>query len=190
MSLTEIDSLYHPLLLEIAHQAITYGLKRGKQMVIHVEDYSPPLRQKRATFVTLKIAGDLKGCIGTLEAYRSLIEDVVGNAYAAAFSDPRFNPLTRAQRDRLQVSISVLGPSQEMTFADENDLLKQLRPGTDGLILKQAKRKGTFLPAVWESLPDRRQFLEHLKLKADLPSGYWSDDIRVFRYTTQMIDSG
>ncbi|MEN8129982.1 MAG: AmmeMemoRadiSam system protein A [Pseudomonadota bacterium] len=190
MSLTEIDSLYHPLLLELAHQAIAYGLQRGKQMVIHVEDYPPPLRQQRATFVTLKITGDLKGCIGTLEAYRSLIEDVAGNAHAAAFSDPRFNPVTRAQRDSLQVSISVLGPSEEMTFADENDLLEQLRPGTDGLILKQAKRRGTFLPAVWEFLPDRGQFLEHLKLKAGLPSGYWSDDIRVFRYTTQTIDSG
>ena len=190
MSSTKIESRYHQTLLELAHKAIDYGLEYGKEMAVHTEDFPPPLREHRATFVTLKIAGELRGCIGTLAAYRPLVEDVVGNAYAAAFSDPRFPAVIRKQLANINISISILSPSEELVFKDESDLLDQLCPGTDGLILQDGVHRGTFLPSVWESLPDKLHFLKQLKLKAGLPVDYWSDHIRVFRYTTQMIDHG
>jgi AmmeMemoRadiSam system protein A len=124
-----------------------------------------------------------------LDAYRPLVVDVVHNAYAAAFSDPRFNPVTGKELDDLQIGISILSPSEELIFDSEAHLLELLRPGIDGLILKEGRHRGTFLPSVWESLPDRRQFLENLKLKADLPLTYWSCSIQVYRYTTQAIEA-
>lgn len=189
MSSNEIEQRFHPILLQLAREAITYGLNHGKEMKLHIESVPQLLRDERASFVTIRLAGDLRGCIGSLEAYRPLVVDVVHNAYAAAFSDPRFHPVTRRELDNLQISISVLSPSKELIFDSEAQLLKLLRPGIDGLILKEGKHRGTFLPSVWESLPDRRQFLENLKLKAGLPSDYWSSKIQVYRYTTQAIEA-
>ena len=186
MSFTdEIESLYHPLLIRIARDAIAYGLDHGCEIEVSEREYPEPLWEIRASFVTLRIYGELQGCIGSLEAYRPLVKDIASNAHAAAFSDPRFNSLTKDQFTHLQISISILGISEEMAFSDESDLLRQIRPGIDGLILQEGSRRGTFLPSVWESLQDKRQFLEHLKLKAGLPSDYWSDRIRMFRYTAQ-----
>lgn len=138
-----------------------------------------------ATFVTLKRHGELRGCIGTLEAHQPLLLDVAEHAFAAAFRDPRFEPVTERELDELELSISVLGEPEEIRFADEQDLLKQLRPHDDGLILQEGSRRGTFLPSVWDSLPDPPEFLAHLKLKAGLPSDYWSGSLRVWRYTTE-----
>jgi AmmeMemoRadiSam system protein A len=186
-STDDIEPQYHSLLLKIAREAIAYGLDHGREMAVREQDYPDPLREHRASFVTLKLTGDLQGCIGSLEAYRPLVKDVANNAYAAAFSDPRFKPLTRDQFAWLEISVSVLSVSEEMDFTGESDLLQQIRPGIDGLILQEGSRRGTFLPSVWESLQDKSQFLEHLKLKAGLPGDHWSDRIRVFRYTTQSI---
>jgi AmmeMemoRadiSam system protein A len=147
----------------------------------------PELKEKRATFVTLTIDGDLRGCIGMLDACRPLAEDVAQNAVSAAFHDPRFPPLSRDEFDDLKISISVLSPPQEMTFSSEADLLEQIRPSVDGLILQEGFRKGTFLPSVWEELPEKEMFFEHLKLKAGLPAGYWSDTLCVSRYTAEYI---
>lgn len=188
MPSTEIESQYHPLLLRLARQAIVYGVHHGgKQMEFSTENVPPCLLEHRASFVTLKIDGDLRGCIGSLQAYRPLVVDVLHNAYAAAFKDPRFNPMTHQELDDLQIDISILSPPQELAFDKEGDLLDQLRPGIDGLILKEGVRRGTFLPSVWQFLPDKRQFLENLKLKAGLPAGYWSKEIQVYRYTTEAI---
>lgn len=184
-STDEIGSQYHPILLEVARQAIAFGLDHEREMVVREPLYPDVLQEQRASFVTLKLDGELKGCIGSLEAYRSLLKDVAGNAYAAAFSDPRFEPLRRDQFPRLHISISILSPSEELIFESESDLLGQMRPGIDGLTLKEGQCRGTFLPSVWESLQDRKQFLQNLKLKAGLSADYWSDSIRVFRYTTQ-----
>jgi len=123
-----------------------------------------------------------------LEARRPLAEDVVQNAFAAAFGDPRFPPVTEPEVDKLDIHISVLSPLEEMHFASEADLLRQIRPGIDGLVLEDGPYRGTFLPAVWESLPDKRDFLRHLKIKAGLPPDYWSNTLRVWRYTTEMIE--
>jgi AmmeMemoRadiSam system protein A len=185
MSFTEIEAQHQPLLLDVARESIAYGLEHGRGKDVDVGDYSPALCEHRATFVTLKLNGQLQGCIGTLEAYRPLVTDVVANAYAAAFSDPRFPPVTHAQLPHLAISISILSPPEELTFKNESELQDQLRADIDGLILREGSFRGTFLPSVWKSLPDKRQFLEHLKLKAGLSVDYWSDKIQVYRYTTQ-----
>ena len=187
MSLLDLTSDHEQLLLGVARQAIEYGLEQGQAMAVDEDKYPLPLREPRATFVTLTAAGNLQGCIGSLEAYRPLVSDVASNAYSAAFADPRFQPLTPTQLQALGISISILSPAEALHFESEVDLLEQLRPGIDGVILQQGAKRGTFLPTVWSSLSDRKTFLEHLKLKAGLSAGYWSNDIRAYRYTTHII---
>jgi AmmeMemoRadiSam system protein A len=175
-------------LLEIARESIQEGLERGQPLTVEV-DPDTPLASPGACFVTLKLDGQLRGCIGSLEAFRPLITDVAENAYAAAFQDPRFSPLTKPELDRLDLSLSVLTPAELMTFNSQEDLLAQLQPGIDGLILQEGNRRGTFLPSVWESLPEANRFLSHLKLKAGLPEDYWSDSVQVSRYATESFSA-
>ena len=172
-------------LLDIARRSIAHGLEHGRALTPDPADYDPTLQRPGATFVTLHLHGQLRGCIGSLEPYRSLVEDVAANAFAAAFRDPRFPPLSAQEQDQLALDISVLSPARPMSFSSEQELLDQLRPGIDGLILEDGPRRGTFLPSVWEQLPEPQAFLHHLKQKAGLPAGYWSTDIRVSRYTTE-----
>ncbi len=188
MSSTELDSQQQQLLLELARESIGHGLEKGGMLLPDEVRYPQPLREQRATFVTLKIEANLRGCIGTLQPYRTLVADVAGHAHAAAFEDPRFPPLTHHEYGLLGISISVLSPADEVRFIDEDDLLRQLRPGIDGVILQEGLQRGTFLPSVWESLPSRPQFLQQLKCKAGLAEDYWSGSIRVWRYTTQCIN--
>ena len=122
-----------------------------------------------------------------MQAYQPLIKDVAEHAYAAAFNDPRFSSVTAAEAPQLELHISILTPSEAIDFSSESDLLSQIQPGIDGLILESGYHRGTFLPAVWESLPEPEQFLRHLKQKAGLPASYWSDDIKVSRYRTIAI---
>ena len=144
-----------------------------------------------AVFVTLTEGGRLRGCIGSLEAHRALGDDVVHNARAAAFRDPRFPPLGAEELARVRVEVSVLTPATPMSCSDETDALAQLRPGVDGLILHFQHYRATFLPSVWESLPDPYIFLTHLKQKAGLPLDFWSPDLRAERYTTEYFgDAG
>jgi AmmeMemoRadiSam system protein A len=172
-------------LLDLARRSIAHGLDHRRPLKVDPTHYRSPLADRLAAFVTLNRAGQLRGCIGHLEAMQPLIRDVADNAYAAAFEDPRFPPLTRAELIGLDVHISVLSPPEPMTFTSEADLLAQIRPGIDGLILSDGHARGTFLPSVWESLPDPRDFLSHLKRKAGLPADHWSDRVRVARYTTE-----
>ncbi len=172
-------------LLAVARESIRHGLETGRPLTVDVSAFDPALQKERASFVTLNERGELRGCIGSLEAYRPLVADVAENAFNAAFRDPRFPPVTPDEFDALRIHISVLSPPEPMEFRDEADLLAQIRPGIDGLILEDAGRRGTFLPSVWEQLPDRRQFLAHLKLKAGLPPDHWSPTLRVWRYTTE-----
>lgn len=181
-----LDAAQRRLLLDVAHRAIGDGL-RGRAPGERLDGYAPALCAPAATFVTLTRAGELRGCIGTLEACRPLVIDTSHNAYAAAFRDPRFPALTSRELDGLDVHISVLNPPEPLAFADEDDLIAQLRPGIDGLILSEGRRKGTFLPAVWDSVPGARAFLTQLKLKAGLPADYWSSTLKVERYTTVSI---
>lgn len=173
------------ILLGVAARSIEHGLERGTPLTPDPGDYPPDLQALRATFVTLETDHRLRGCIGVLEAIRPLVVDVARNAFAAAFEDPRFPPLTRGELPRLHIHLSVLSPPTALHFSSEADLLGQIRPGVDGLILEDRGRRGTFLPSVWEELPDPERFLGHLRQKAGLPAGHWSDSLRVSRYTTE-----
>ncbi len=173
------------VLKEVACRSVLSGLEHHRPLDVDIGEYSDSLRQKRATFVTLNIDGNLRGCIGTLEAYRPLVVDIAHNAYAAAFSDPRFPPLGPAEYEQLDYHISVLSDTSPMQFDSEADLLSQIRPGIDGLVLEDNGYRGTFLPSVWEQLPEREAFLAHLKQKAGLPASYWSDTLKVSRYTVE-----
>lgn len=172
-------------LLMLAREAIRYGLEGGRTFSVRPEDHPERLREKRATFVTLHRQGQLRGCIGHLEAVQSLVEDVAGNAWSAAFHDPRFPPLTASELSGLVIHISVLTPPRPMAFTSEPDLLRQIRPGVDGLILQDGWARGTFLPSVWDSLPRIEDFWTQLKHKAGLSAHHWSKGIKVFRYETE-----
>lgn len=172
-------------LLDVARQSIAHGLRKGSALPVRAADYPDALRVIRATFVTLELDGQLRGCIGTLAAHRNLVEDVAEHAFAAAFEDPRFPPVSPAEAEALALHISILSPPEPMIVTDEADLLRQLRPGTDGLILGEGARRATFLPAVWDDLPDPRAFVGHLKAKAGLGANYWSPRMKAERYTTE-----
>jgi AmmeMemoRadiSam system protein A len=146
---------------------------------------APWLHQPGATFVTLIRHGDLRGCIGALEAWRPLREDICQNALAAAFHDPRFQPLESRELADLKVEVSLLSPQQEMIFTDEADALKQLRPNIDGVVFEFGRYRSTFLPQVWEQLPTPRTFMAHLKRKAGLAEDFWSPEVRLYRYTVE-----
>ena len=177
----------HSLLLKLAKDSIAYGLKNHKAMSIDLQQYDPNLQKPEACFVTLKINGNLRGCIGSLVAHKPLVQDVVYNSYVAAFEDPRFMPLSEDEFPTLVIHISILSKSEPISFISEQDLISQLRPGIDGLILSDVGHRGTFLPSVWDELPEPEMFLRHLKLKAGLSSDYWSEALRVERYTVEDI---
>ena len=179
------DATERAILLDIAARSIAHGLEHQRPLDLDPAEYPEPLRAIRATFVTLERHADLRGCIGVLDAFRPLVTDVARNAFAAAFEDPRFPPLRAAEYPELTLKLSVLTPAEPLSFGSEAELLAQIRPGVDGLILSDRGRRGTFLPSVWEQLPDPRDFLDHLKRKAGLPMGYWSDSLRVSRYGTE-----
>lgn len=175
----------HKQLLKLAEASIRYGLVHRRPLPILLENYPESLRQPAACFVTLTSHGALRGCIGSLEARQPLVEDVAYNAFAAAFRDPRFPPLTNCELHKLELHISVLNSPQPMCFTSEDDLLTQLKPGVDGLVIEDQGCRGTFLPSVWESLPKPTDFLCHLKMKAGLPADYWSQTIQVSCYQTE-----
>lgn len=145
----------------------------------------PELAHPAATFVTLMKNNQLRGCIGSLEAYRPLATDVAENACSAAFCDPRFRPLLNDELAQTRIEVSLLRPAEPFEFLDETDAVNCLCPGIDGLILTYGNRRATFLPQVWESLPDPRHFMEQLKLKAGLPADFWDESITLARYGVQ-----
>lgn len=167
------------ILLRIARQAIEGAFDRRTP---EIED-PPWMAETGASFVTLRQHDELRGCIGTLEPRRPLGEDVAANALNAAFRDPRFPPLQEQELDSTEIEISVLSPMTPIPFVDEKDAAARLRPGEDGVVLEYRGRRGTFLPQVWENLPDARRFLAHLKRKAGLAEDFWSPEIRLYRYT-------
>jgi MEMO1 family protein len=172
------------MLLGLARAAIGGALGANPEPVVPDALW---LKIARATFVTLKKGGDLRGCIGSLEAHRPLGEDVIANARAAAFRDPRFSPLSRQEFDAqgsqsIDIEVSLLSAPRRLLFEDHADLIRQLRPGTDGVILEWEGRRATFLPQVWEGLPDPEQFLAHLKQKAEIPSNVRIARCKVQRY--------
>jgi AmmeMemoRadiSam system protein A len=169
------------VLLAHARAAIATALQR----VAPAAPETAFLLRPGATFVTLRQAGDLRGCIGSLHPRRVLREDVRANAFAAAFDDPRFAPLTAAEYGQIDIEVSVLSAASPLQTLSEAHLHAQLRAGVDGLILEYGSRRSTFLPQVWESLPQPRQFVDELKRKAGLPGNFWSEELRFSRYTVE-----
>ncbi|MDA8129098.1 MAG: AmmeMemoRadiSam system protein B [Betaproteobacteria bacterium] len=150
----------------------------------------PWMAEPGASFVTLTRQGELRGCIGTLEAHRPLAADVRENAVAAAFRDPRFTPLTRVEFDDVRVEVSVLSPPEALIVASEEHALETLRPRVDGVVFEYGYHRSTFLPQVWEQLPGPAEFLAHLKRKAGLPADFWADEVRLSRYTVKKWKEG
>jgi AmmeMemoRadiSam system protein A len=182
---SRLDASDRGALREVAWHSIDFGLEYGRPLEVDPGAYSPPLQENAATFVTLDLAGQLRGCIGTFLPRRPLVSDVVENAYAAAFRDHRFPPVSAAERVELGLHISLLSRLRPMEVGGEEELRRGLRPGKDGLLLEDPPRRATFLPQVWDSLPDPSEFLAQLKLKAGLPRDHWSDTLRFFRYTVE-----
>jgi len=143
------------------------------------------LREPGASFVTLRLEGELRGCIGSVNPHRPLGDDVARNGRAAAFRDPRFAPVNRAEIAALQVEISVLSPREPMDVASEAEALTRLRPGVDGILLEFRTLGATFLPQVWDGLPEPARFLGELRRKAGLPVGFWHPEVKLYRYTVE-----
>lgn len=185
MPCTDYSDAQRTELLAIARSAIRRAAHVGEPLAVDIHRLPPALRAVRSAFVTLRRAGALRGCTGSLEASRPLAVHVAEVACRTALCDPRFPPVRPAELDDLDIEISVLSPLTEFPVASEADLLARLRPGVDGLVLDAGRNSATFLPKVWESLPDPGQFLAELKAKANLPADYWSSEIRLFRYRTE-----
>lgn len=167
------------ILLTIARSAISGALGR-----IHQADEDAPwLLEKGACFVTLTQNQKLRGCIGTLEAHRPLLLDIKANAQAAALHDPRFSPLKAAELDKTEVEVSLLSAMQRLQFSGQHDALARLQPGVHGVVFEYGRHRSTFLPQVWEQLPDVVEFMGHLKYKAGLPHDFWAEEIRLSSYT-------
>lgn len=173
------------ILLSLARAEISARLGKTHAGVHEVDESASWLAAHGACFVTLTERGDLRGCIGTLEAHRPLLYDVKANAVSAAFRDPRFPPLLYDELPHIALEVSLLAPPEPMAFLHEADALAQLRPHEDGLIFSFGPYRSTFLPQVWEQLPDPRRFMAQLKRKAGLPADFWSPEVLLSRYRVE-----
>lgn len=168
-----LDVDHRRRLLELARQAVGYAAHREPLPPLAVEAEADALRRPGCAFVTLTEAGSLRGCIGGLEPRLPLAEDVWEHAYAAACDDFRFEPVQPGELAHIEVEVSVLTPPHEIAYDGPEDLKRKLRPGIDGVILSAGIRRATFLPQVWEKIPDPVEFLDHLSDKAGLPPDAW-----------------
>lgn len=181
----QYDERERAILLDVARRSVEHGLENGCPLAVETEPHGERLTAARACFVTLRLEGALRGCVGSLRAHRSLVSEVARSAYSAGFKDPRFPPMTRGELAGLDIHISVLSLTTPMVCDDERQLLAQLRPGIDGLIVREGRKTATFLPAVWDTLPDPVTFVAQLRLKAGLARDHWSESLEVERYTTE-----
>ena len=171
-------------LLQPARGSVEYGLIHQQPLPIQYDDLHPALTEPAATFATLRSDGKLRGSCGTLEAAHPLARDVTRSAFRAAYRDTRFEPVGEEELEGIRLEVSVLSPLVSIPVTDEADLLEQLIPGTDGLVIVEGWRRAPFLPKVWESLPDPGQFLTQLKSKCSLPGDYWSGRLEFLHYRT------
>ena len=183
MCAIEYGSEQRAAILALARQGVCQSVMTGSVALPDVGQMAPFLQPQRASFVTLESIGRLRGCIGSLEPVRPLGHDILHNACGAALHDYRFQVLEAAEP--IRISVSILSPLQEMQFTSEEDLLCQLEPGKDGVLLQSGRCRSTFLPVVWTSLSQPEVFMKELKLKAGLPADYWSERVRVWRYRSE-----
>ena len=181
---SDLDTDARRALSQLARRAIAHRLQHGARLAVDPHAFVPALRAVAASFVTLRKGEILRGCIGNLTAEFPLAVDVARNAYSAAFEDPRFPPLRADELEALTIHLSVLSTPEPLAVESQADLLAQLRPGVDGVILSDGALRATFLPSVWEGLPEPADFIAQLKRKAKMDAKYWSDTIKVERYTT------
>jgi AmmeMemoRadiSam system protein A len=174
-------------LLAAARLSLEHSARRGTVAPFPPASYPPETTVWRSSFVTLMIGDRLRGCCGRLEAERPLIEDVWHNAYAAGFTDPRFHPLAIDELGGVAIEISVLTPLEPLYVRSTADLLAALRPGSDGLVLVAGGERVTFIPHVWESLPDAASFVRELRRKAGWPAEGWEPDLEAWRFEAETI---
>ena len=180
-------------LLQLAREALEHGVRGQELPPVDWEALPPRLREPGASFVTLYQGGNLRGCIGGLEPRWPLAEDVRVHAVAAALQDPRFPPVTPQELPDIEIEVSVLSPLQPLSYRTPEDLIRHLRPGVDGVLLEdpESGARATFLPQVWEKLPDPRAFLSHLALKAGLPPDAWLHrPLRIWTYQVEEFRGG
>jgi len=176
-------------LLSVARQTIQQRLFSSENQGLADSQISPKFSERRGTFVTLTIDGGLRGCIGHIVPQESLLEGIRVNAINAAFRDPRFSPLSKKEWERVKIEISILTEPKPLPYSDAEDLLDKLRPGLDGVIIKKGFHQATFLPQVWEQLPDKKDFLTHLCLKAGLGMDAWKKEtLEVSTYQVQAFE--
>jgi AmmeMemoRadiSam system protein A len=176
-------------LLSVARRTIEQKLFNLDGQSPSDPELSPKFSEKRGTFVTLTIEGGLRGCIGHIIPQESLIEGIRINAVNAAFRDPRFSPLSRKEWEEVKIEISILTDPKTLPYTDADDLLNKLRPGIDGVIIKKGFNQATFLPQVWEQLPDKKEFLRHLCSKAGLDLDAWkTETLEVSTYQVQAFE--
>ncbi|MGH8283002.1 MAG: AmmeMemoRadiSam system protein A [Gammaproteobacteria bacterium] len=183
-----IEPVTRVTLLKAALRSIEHALS-GNKSAFENNITDPVLRKRHASFVTLKRHAVLRGCIGTLKPKRPLLADVIHNARLAAFEDPRFPPLTAPELEDLHIEISVLSKAEPIKANNRAELLRALRPGEDGLIVREGRLRATFLPAVWRSLPDADRFYDELMKKAGLGAAHWSSALKFFRYHTESFST-
>ncbi|MBT7645711.1 MAG: AmmeMemoRadiSam system protein A [Rhodospirillaceae bacterium] len=175
------------LLLAMANSSIRHALKTGKNASVKDDALPHALKAQGAAFVTINLNGRLRGCIGSIHAHRPIGEDVVLNAYKAAFKDPRFEPLTTEEYQRAEVDISLLGPHTPFPVESEKHLIEGLQPGRDGLTLADNGKRALFLPAVWAGIKEPELFVRRLKQKAGWDADYWSEIMEVTRFDSEKI---
>jgi len=182
-----LNSAERDVVLQLASDSIRTQLATGHPLTINQAEYTPILQRETATFVTLLLDGQLRGCCGSVLPVEPLVVNVGRSASSAAFHDPRFESLMPNELPLLELHVSLLSHPLPIHYQDESDLLSQLRPDTDGLILRYLSLKGVFLPSVWKHISSRSEFLNQLKIKAGLPPIFWSSNIHVQRFTVEEI---
>lgn len=184
MSMDYLNPAEKKFLLSMAWDVLRAGVAGKRSLIKPDAETGGHLMERGASFVTLQKSGELRGCIGSLTAWRPLWEDVAAHAWNAAFEDPRFSPVKASELSLISLKISILTPPEPLLFDSEVDLLSKLQPGVDGLTIRSGRCQATFLPAVWEQLPEPEDFLVHLKLKAGLRADAFPKDLKAERYGT------
>ena len=177
-----IEKYYKNYILKTVRQSIIYAVNAEKYIP---QNIPPVLLEYGATFVTIEIDGKLRGCIGSIYPTKPLIIDLIDNAKNAGFQDPRFNPLSVEELDKITISVSILSSIERIYFKDERDLLSKIYP--HGIIIAEREKRAVYLPVVWEQLPDREIFLNSLKEKAGLPPTYFSKTFEAYKFDTTYI---